>query len=379
MGGPRAQRSGRSKVKVLALVIVSAVASSALVAQAAPVRVKHEVKCAECRIALTPVKSFGTRNDPVEMGPFVNPAMDSRGRLFAANRELSQVVVFDSSGRFLTAVGRRGRGPGEFGGSGISQILIGRGDSIFVLHDLRRLSVFSPALQFVRTVQLLGGLFVRTYALANGTFAVGAALGSRDHAGLPYHVVNPLGEIVRSFGDSRVNDFMNDPRYANRTGVGSADFVVSPDQRSIWISPTYRVQQWALDGALLRDFEVYDTPWFPPPVMVRGVNRMGRSVVRATGGGSVTVASIDRAGMLWINAVRSPGGTTPGEPVRAIEVFDPVRGVLLASERTEHILNFVRDGFALSGTEDSQGTVTHTLWRVELRGNEPNYPDRNEY
>lgn len=41
-------------------------------------------------------------------------AVDGAGRIYALSRETQEIVVFDSTGRQLRTIGRRGRGPGEF-------------------------------------------------------------------------------------------------------------------------------------------------------------------------------------------------------------------------------------------------------------------------
>jgi hypothetical protein len=79
---------------------------------------------------------------------------DSRGRYFLVSHDRYGVLVFDSTGRFNTAFGRRGGGPGEF--SQITRMALSPGDSLFVIQS-RKISVFSPSLTFVRTYRLPTG------------------------------------------------------------------------------------------------------------------------------------------------------------------------------------------------------------------------------
>lgn len=72
------------------------------------------------------------------------------GKIVLGNSGTGEVRVFDPAGRFLSATGRQGRGPGEF--TGINWMAPTRADSILV-YDLRaqRFSVLDPAGAFVRS------------------------------------------------------------------------------------------------------------------------------------------------------------------------------------------------------------------------------------
>ena len=78
------------------------------------------------------------------------------GRIVVANAGTSQLRFYDSTGRFLTAVGRPGKGPGEF--NWLGPALRTDGDSL-ILWDPNngRLSVFDSSGQLVRAVPLRSG------------------------------------------------------------------------------------------------------------------------------------------------------------------------------------------------------------------------------
>ena len=60
-----------------------------------------------------------------------------------------RIAVFDSGGAFIRTLGGRGSGPGEF--IEIRDMQIGRGDTLYVLHDAS-ISVFSPiTFEYVRS------------------------------------------------------------------------------------------------------------------------------------------------------------------------------------------------------------------------------------
>jgi len=56
------------------------------------------------------------------------PAVFSDGTI--ALTDESSIVLFDRAGRFLRRIGRRGGGPGEFGGQGVDGICVVRGDTL---------------------------------------------------------------------------------------------------------------------------------------------------------------------------------------------------------------------------------------------------------
>lgn len=88
------------------------------------------------------------REGPTEFSNVVGVVRLRDGRIAVANAATHEIRLFDSSGRFLRALGRRGRGPGEFTSPGgmrrVADTLIGV-DNQLVAH------VFSPDGQLVRT------------------------------------------------------------------------------------------------------------------------------------------------------------------------------------------------------------------------------------
>lgn len=79
-------------------------------------------------------------------------AVDSTGRIYAADREAQHVKVIGPSGALETTIGGPGEGPGEFRLP--RRLTLARGDSLYVF-GLRTLSVFSPDTRaFVRRAQI---------------------------------------------------------------------------------------------------------------------------------------------------------------------------------------------------------------------------------
>ncbi len=108
------------------------------------------------------------------------------GPIVVANAGTSELRFYDAAGRFLSAVGREGGGPGEFGDLGSLMLL--HGDSLLVWDwGHQRLSVFGPGGDFIRlfTLQSLAdaGAFPTYIApLADGSLLVAAqrSVASRE-------------------------------------------------------------------------------------------------------------------------------------------------------------------------------------------------------
>ena len=86
------------------------------------------------------------------LGSVSDIAVRADGTMLVADGEATHIKVISSTGELRDTIGRKGEGPGEFGGS--PQLSLARGDSLYAL-DGRRLSVFAPpSYSLARTVQI---------------------------------------------------------------------------------------------------------------------------------------------------------------------------------------------------------------------------------
>ena len=76
------------------------------------------------------------------------------GRIVIGDGGSGQLRFYDSTGTFLHAIGRKGRGPGEFGESLMRVWRASRGDFFVTDNDNARINVFSEAGWFMRAVHL---------------------------------------------------------------------------------------------------------------------------------------------------------------------------------------------------------------------------------
>lgn len=91
------------------------------------------------------------------LGSVASVAVRADGTLLVADQEENHVKVISREGLLLRTLGRQGQGPGEF--QGLLQASLARGDSLYVLDGMRKVSVFADtSYTLARTVQLAGDL-----------------------------------------------------------------------------------------------------------------------------------------------------------------------------------------------------------------------------
>jgi len=117
-------------------------------------------------VRFEPVLTIGkTESDSTEYlfsGPKEITA-DTRGRVFIADGSSNNIRVFNKKGHFLTTVGRRGKGPGEF--LSIDHMTIDRENNLYVLDRLlRRVSILPASLSDYNT-HLIEASFTDPFAL----------------------------------------------------------------------------------------------------------------------------------------------------------------------------------------------------------------------
>jgi hypothetical protein len=162
-------------------------------------------------LSATPVLLLGSRAEPEYTFSRVGPVTrQSDGRIVVAERADLQLRMFDSTGRFLRTVGKKGQGPGEFTDIGLVMRL--PGDSLAV-ESLQYTSIFTPDGQFVRQVRygpFPPGMLQVPLVAVLGRFPDGSAVvgdfpqGRRGGRGAARFtdsstlmLVNPAGAVTR--------------------------------------------------------------------------------------------------------------------------------------------------------------------------------------
>jgi hypothetical protein len=110
-------------------------------------------------------------------------AVNGKGELYIADRQLNEVRKFDQEGRYLLAIGRKGQGPGEF--QSISTIAVNKHDDLIVFDNrIGRISLFSDEGKHKETSKkLLAGSWIeprKIFSENNGYVLFGKANESLD-------------------------------------------------------------------------------------------------------------------------------------------------------------------------------------------------------
>jgi hypothetical protein len=309
------------------------------------------------------VAKLGSAVDPYSPAGSLSFGQDAEGRYFVLADDRRSIAVYDEGGKYLTRVGRKGAGPGEFGRA-IAGFALGRGDSLFVVDGTRRLSVFDRNLKFARSI-LLPGAVAGAALLADGSVVLSMSISTSDVAGLSYHLIDPAGKIQRSFGTKR------------NVTPGSSDAspmpVASIDGKSVWtIDRDFRVRGWSAGGEPLADLVITDHPWgvAPPVPDMRGmgISERARILSEATQAlpALVSIAGIDEAGQVWLNVIIQHG-RQPDE--HFLEVIDPTKREFVTSKKVPRpIVRLVRGRAGLLGAAniDDQGVPAVEVWRLAL-------------
>lgn len=135
--------------------------------------------------------------EPYVFGSIADAFIDSEGRIYALDDQLSVVRVFSPGGKFQYSLGNRGRGPGEFVGAR-AFALAGNGD-VYVTDVTRRLHAFRKT----ATGHALGGS--RNVAVSiDDLCVVGSVVISHSRPLVRnelIYVLNDSGQVLRAFGE----------------------------------------------------------------------------------------------------------------------------------------------------------------------------------
>jgi len=94
-----------------------------------------------------------SETDSFYFGNIVDVAVDSDGHTYVLDWDATHIKVIGPEGGLRDSLGGKGQGPGEF--QGPREVVVGRGDSLYVLDPRSsHISVFSPAGRFARHVQV---------------------------------------------------------------------------------------------------------------------------------------------------------------------------------------------------------------------------------
>jgi hypothetical protein len=311
--------------------------------------------CRDCEVILPEIVRLGDREGPGALeGRRSFVQVDSRGRYFVTYSGATTILVFDSSGTFLSRIGRRGNGPGEF--QRAFGLAISRQDSIFVFDNgTARLSVFDPQLSLARTTTCAPTPGYAVLALDRHRFVAALPVRTRTAVGYPLHLYDEDCTIIRSFGS-----------LTRETGPGvqqSLSRVIARGATgTIWSGRVYRyeITQWDT-GNILRRRIVRNVEWFPARTDERhAANDPPQPLLSAlteTADGALWVALLV-ADRNWRDAIKADGsGLTSDSDYQdsVLELID-YSGNLLAHARVDGIVTaFLPGSRVVVSTEDDAG------------------------
>jgi hypothetical protein len=169
---------------------------------------------------------------------------------------MARFAVFSANGVFVRVVGAKGDQPGQF--AALELVAPVRGDTVLAFDAAhKRLTVFGPSYEFVRTVSLPGR--IQRAVAFDGSLIVGhAVIPTVDRFGFPLHTFSSLdGRIVRSFAESERSILPGSDHVLYR-------LVERAGPETVWAAriDRYEIEEWSTSGRLLRRL-VRSPSWYP--------------------------------------------------------------------------------------------------------------------
>ncbi len=328
--------------------------------------------CTNCRIDLTRIVSLGgdstgyVDKEPIAM------TRDWRGRYYLTFFSPPQMIpVFDSTGRPLFRIGRKGQGPGEYQAPIQIRALPDRRFLVFDFGGVGKMSVLDSSYRFIRSyTQVVAPVVFLPDSRTTGNFG-------------PLTLFDTLGRAVKTFGAPTEPPIDAQAWRGNRKeapGAGATIWSIRDD--------TYHIEQWDTAGKRVADI-VRTVEWFPP-VVNRAVIRRGERPTPQTRDlyedprgllwVVITVASADWHDHLGPPVTRTglvSGTTTTTYPQlddgrmhdSMIEVIDPKTQRLVATTRFAGLMLFsLGDRYFASYREAENGIPFVDVWRLRLVG-----------
>lgn len=337
--------------------------AEAMLPQGGSATVADEIECQTCKLKVVRTIMLGDREGPEAIIDQVNAVrVDGSGRYWVLAGDRPP-LVFDSSGRLITRVGKTGAGPGETIRP-LDAVAL-PGDSVLVFDgELRRLTVFDRNLKAARSVQLAMGMRPWLVLQWPSSVVSNGQLGSPESAGWPLH----SGSVSRD-GFKLRKSFGPDEGEIRPIDYGQTGQLLAPSSQtnSFWSSDEsrYRLSLWSAEGVQKLQLERRPS-WFATQ---SGNNPLGGR--NRPPQPRVSCIAEDNEGFLWV-AVRMPKATwREGWPAMSgievplaamafdkmfrttLEVLNPrSRNVVARFELEDWILDCLPDRrFAINATE----------------------------
>jgi hypothetical protein len=248
----------RYRADASANIAPSAAATGAMFAQTDTVRLPERASCIACRLKIEIMATLGTDSVDGYLTDYpLWASMDHRGVIYVALQPPGGLLLtFDTTGRFLGRIGRKGRGPGEFQFP-VSAVPASRGELLVWDFIGSFLTVLDSSRRYASRVHQP---YSPVAVLADGSRLVIAPMMDRDRRWYPLHIYDERGRRVKSFG-AVTGEFSETERWRliRSASVGR--------RGTIWSAfvDSYVIEEWSDEGQKLRTF-VRSVPWMPAVV-----------------------------------------------------------------------------------------------------------------
>lgn len=281
-----------------------------------------------------------------------------------------QLKFFTASGKFVRAVGRRGRGPGEF--TQTQEVCRLRGDSLLVRDIDGRLSVWDSSGSPVRTYARLRGLLSSGCREDGALTQTGLANFSRDGDFAEYSLVGRDGTTLKRLG------WLPSVRVAGGV-VWQPSIIVRSNDMWVANARTWEIRVQSIDGRLRQITRltkpappVTDSDWrrrseAQTPKDKRGTERaqsVARRVAQKPNGPypALSKVIVDPHKRVWVGDFESESGWTVVDSLGLIRGRFTLRGAGIS--RTQ--LVGVGEQHLVVYVEDSDGAVHLRYYRYAL-------------
>ena len=339
--------------------------------------IQSEPSCSKCIIEIRHALALGTAEERALSGMPAHMARALDGSIYIIDQVTRLPRVYDTEGRFVRSLGRKGDGPGEY--QDASAILIGSDGRVHIL-DLRlnRRTILSPTGEVIATLPLGSGapMMASAALLPNNGIVTNRILLDAEGAGFAFQEMDATGKRVRLFSEGAfdINWLYDIQRllFVRKNG-------------ELWTARPYSyvLELYTEHRALQRTYE-RAADWFKP--LARGENESGGFFDRPPTPNMRAIWE-DDAGVLWTATIVTSVSWTPGPTIAAwraagrppssppqerwdtiLEAIDPTTGALLAGTRVgAFVVHDLFDGYLASYREASDGTPAVDVWQVRLR------------
>lgn len=350
----------RVAARFLGICLPISVALLPSVFEQGPIELSANGICRACTLSLRELATLGKDTADGYLTDYpVDAVMDRQSRIYVTLQPPGDLVLtFDSTGRFLGRIGRKGRGPGEF----VFPVrVLARDNGELLIWDFNAamLTTLDASLRYLRRRSQPNA---PAAIMPDGKQVVVSAMFDDKRIGYPLHYYDVNGKLTSSFGETG-RSYTDADRWRLARAVS-----VSP-RGTVWAahSDAYVIEEWDNKPTRLRVFR-RTVSWMPP------VNAPSDGVWGDRPNAKI-MTLFERDGLLWVfsriparewqRALGQPSqrpGRRASYPKRnqgalfdtMVDVIDVSSNTLLLSQRLNmHVRFTLRHGVVAAYAEEA--------------------------